>query len=148
MALRRFWPNGSYHRAHLFENKFNYRCDGALTEEIRKNYYQSNDFEDEYHSRILYEYITTTYCDPSADPSESIILFPNPARQYIHVLFDAPLGNSTLSIISSKGDVVRKYQGNLKSYNSLDLKPLKPGMYILKIETENRVYSGRFVKVN
>lgn len=130
------------------ETLFTYRCDGALTGMIYKNFRQSKDYENENHHRTLYEYVTTADCEPPEYPSESIVLFPNPARQYIHVLFDAPAGNSTLSIISSKGDVVREYQGNLKSYNSLDLKTLKSGMYILRIEIENRMYSSRFVKVD
>lgn len=130
------------------ETLFTYRCDGALTEMIYMNFRQSKDYENENHFRTLYEYITTADCEPPEQPSELIILFPNPARQYIHLFFGAPVGNSTLTIISSKGDVVREYQGNLSSYNSLDLKPLKSGMYILQIKTENKVYTSRFIKID
>lgn len=77
--------------------------------------------------------------DKFNDPN--LVIYPNPTRG---IIFLANVSNSTVSVFSSNGNLVKKY--NNFAGNSIDLKPLSQGIYTLVIEkTDHTVIRKKVV---
>lgn len=77
-----------------------------------------------------------------------LTLYPNPARDYIHILFedDDPVsGNYTIRIVDLLGRMV--YQSNLDS-ESISIESFDPGLYIMNIfdNSTGKSYTRKFLK--
>lgn len=75
----------------------------------------------------------------------NIKLYPNPATNVLRVEGLSPLANTKLSIMDASGKLVQ--QINIVNQNyTYDIQKLAPGSYYLKIETDNKVSTLKFVK--
>ena len=72
-------------------------------------------------------------------------LYPNPANDYLNVSFQSN-GNATISIFNATGQLVRQFNSTTTGNTTINVSDLQKGVYILQIETENSVVTGRFSK--
>ncbi len=82
---------------------------------------------------------TTGFLNPS---KEEFKIYPNPAVHTITIDCDAP--GATASIISANGKTVS--QTRLYQNTTINISELKPGLYILILETPEKILRSRFVK--
>jgi len=70
------------------------------------------------------------------------LLFPNPASDLLHI--SCPEGRCTVSVFTSRGDLVQQVNGK----NTVDVSGLKPGLYLVKIldNTTGNQSAGKFVR--
>ncbi|MBS4060258.1 MAG: T9SS type A sorting domain-containing protein [Bacteroidetes bacterium] len=76
---------------------------------------------------------------------ESIILFPNPADNYISLKNSQSLQRASIKVFSNQGKEVST-RVNWVSDSKLDISKLASGLYFLQISTTNKVLTGRFIK--
>ncbi len=95
--------------------------------------------------------ITVCGCDTVSAPqatgisnpdAEQLKIYPNPAVHTLNIVNDNPA--ATASIITTGGKLVK--QTRLYQNQSIDISNLKPGLYILILETPDKVLRSRFVK--
>jgi len=76
--------------------------------------------------------------------TRAILLYPNPATEYIKVDLDVSVPTE-LSIVNMVGQVV-KSQPNIDGLTMIDIRDLPQGYYTLILSQKGAVYSSRFVK--
>ena len=84
--------------------------------------------------------VTITFVD---DPyfSKGVLLFPNPARDEINLLFEKEMANYSITIWGISGQKIYHIDGLSGRDHSLSLTGLNPGVYLLEIEKQG--YSRR-----
>jgi hypothetical protein len=74
------------------------------------------------------------------DVTNSQLLYPNPASEFVNLRFNSDIGStSNVQILNSVGQLVKQHPISIvKGFNALQipLDNIKPGMYILKINTK------------
>ena len=112
------------------------RCDGnpAYAEYIRQ---ESENSVQELTTKALYSYYDLAYCETPPDERKSIVLFPNPAGNYLNISSEIPFGKTEIEIIDDRGRTVFTRNVQFNNYYSVDLRGLRPGLYFLKIRNEN-----------
>ncbi|MBL7931803.1 MAG: T9SS type A sorting domain-containing protein [Bacteroidia bacterium] len=100
----------------------------------------------------LYQNPVNTVSVPELQTKESELkAFPNPSSGHLNIVLpDKSDSYSSLSVYDSRGAEVQKLNSEqIKSANSaitLSLKGIEPGIYFLKLNSENGpVYSGKFI---
>jgi len=89
----------------------------------------------------------------SADESNAKIvsatkLFPNPAKDVVHITLQLPVDNLLIRIVDLKGNVVsiNNYNDKGKSNFDVDVSNLSRGFYVAQLEGENLKTALRFIK--
>ncbi len=79
------------------------------------------------------------------DTSESLIIYPNPVSDYLNLYFNQNQQKAEYTIYNLLG---RKVKTGIVDMNNktIFVKNLRKGYYLLKINTENRILSGKFNK--
>jgi len=83
--------------------------------------------------------------------SLAVVIFPDPARDYISAQFDQEAGTIlVLYIINAHGEEVYRYTSRTagQQWVSFDLNNLPSGVYFLRAETAETVSTTKFVKKN
>ena len=75
----------------------------------------------------------------------NIKLYPNPATNVLRVEGLSPLANTKLSVMDASGKLVQE-QNIINQNYTYDIQKLTPGSYYLKIETDKKVTTQKFVK--
>jgi len=84
-------------------------------------------------------YGSTLYCDFAVSINEnsikkvSVNIYPNPAKETLHINLLGNITVMTLSIFSISGQKLIEKNGPLSSTESIDISQLKSGMYLLEI---------------
>lgn len=71
-----------------------------------------------------------------------ITMFPNPANNSIAISLNEQT-KGTVSVFNNLGEMVMKLPFNGQS---IDISKLEPGIYLLRLETNQNLFTGRFVK--
>lgn len=76
----------------------------------------------------------------------SLVIYPNPATDYITLNFDKPVNDKAIfSIINSAG--YNCASGTIiRGTNNVNIENLPSGLYLLKIMLNDRIYTGKFIK--
>ncbi len=91
---------------------------------------QSNNFIDFFISKIKLDFVTGL---SSKQINQDVHLFPNPARNVVHINSSTTLP-STLSIYNINGSLVKIVRTNSSESISIDVSAFSPGRYIVKSE--------------
>jgi len=92
---------------------------------------------------------TTTLHEIKNNSTASLIMYPNPANEQLHVLLpNDESGTFQMSIYTVDGKLVQLNRVNVKSATPhvLNIAELKPGSYISILSKGKEAWSGRFVK--
>ena len=73
-------------------------------------------------------------------------IYPNPAKDNVTLLFKQVTGNAVVTIFDDLGQLVSKEKIVTTGHLNMDVQKLKQGIYFIRVETGNTVYSGRFSK--
>ena len=91
--------------------------------------------------------------DPAEGPASvqlhtnnKLKVYPNPANDFIHLQLDDHVKATYYSIYNALGNILVKQQPLKESPSVLDLKDLKPGMYLLVIRTKQETIRKLFIK--
>ncbi len=76
---------------------------------------------------------------------DNLSIYPNPVNDMIHISLPEKLKNNTLSVLNSQGRII-KVQSNTSCEIELNLSDLPIGIYLLRIESENRIVVGKMIK--
>jgi len=71
-------------------------------------------------------------------------IYPNPVAEILNIELPTA-GNYTVSIFNSIGDIVTQ-KTTLSATVTINMSAFKGGIYIVKITTDNRIYTGKIVK--
>ncbi|HBS85780.1 MAG: hypothetical protein A2W91_13235 [Bacteroidetes bacterium GWF2_38_335] len=82
---------------------------------------------------------TTSNIIQQEGTQSELIIFPNPAKDYINVSIKNPEDNSVLTITNSFGQVIRKINMDNKSTTIFDTGKLSPGIYYLGLKGNKTV---------
>jgi type IX secretion system substrate protein len=84
-------------------------------------------------------------------PSVSVLLFPNPAQNYLKVTVNAPLScEAVMFVVNEQGqsfDLITKQLGAGENNYSLNVASLAPGIYSLVVKTGNSSVVRKWVKL-
>ncbi|MBC8489254.1 MAG: T9SS type A sorting domain-containing protein [Bacteroidetes bacterium] len=73
-----------------------------------------------------------------------IKIYPNPATSYINIESDE---DAIISIVNINGQLLKQYLFvKDKSEKTFDISSFAPGLYIIKIQTESKILSGKIIK--
>ena len=75
----------------------------------------------------------------------NIQLSPNPAKNILRIIGLSPIEKTNLGVYDFTGNILIATSSTNKSYN-LNIEKLKPGNYLLKVETSRNLISRWFVK--
>lgn len=78
------------------------------------------------------------------DKEKSLNIYPNPVKDYLH--FQTKMTIDGMEIYDQSGKISISRKSDLLK-NSIDVKNLPSGIYILKIKTDNRSSSVKFIKL-
>jgi len=79
--------------------------------------------------------------DSSIEP-KNLTVYPNPAKN--EIAFDLPLAQSVMTLFDITGKKIR--QARLQGRNQrIDIENLNSGVYLIRIESVNSIYHGKFV---
>ncbi len=75
-------------------------------------------------------------------------LFPNPARDYVHLQFEDEIGDADVRIFNSSGQIVHQQIMQISGMASLtfEVNAYPPGIYFLSVATKDQLMSERFIK--
>lgn len=92
--------------------------------------------------------IYTSVDDSYASTENALLLYPNPAEDYLKLKVSDLAGKATLSVFDATGKMVIQKQLNLtkNSPYTLDLDKLVPGVYSLQLQQADKVYQESFIK--
>lgn len=92
--------------------------------------------------------IYTSVDDSYASTENALLLYPNPAEDYLKLKISDFDGKATLSVFDATGKMVVQKQLNLTKNNpyTLDLDKLAPGVYSLQLQQANKMYQESFIK--
>ncbi|MHC1775219.1 MAG: T9SS type A sorting domain-containing protein [Lentimicrobium sp.] len=83
---------------------------------------------------------------PIDNSNEVLLLFPNPAQNFVNLKFTGNTGEFRLQIYDNSGREIQLY--SLKGeINTLDISSLKHGIYLLRCMTDNQILTGKLVKL-
>lgn len=127
------------------ESVFNNRCDGENLSTVVTELESTNTYQILYPTKTVYVYYENALCDPERAEDSDLVLYPNPSRGNINIYNAETFGNSEISILNYKGDLVYRDERYLNNYFSLDLYGLPAGVYLLQIKNELVHTSRKFV---
>jgi hypothetical protein len=94
--------------------------------------------------------VTFTITKPAGNrpgKDTQLMLFPNPARESVSFSMDETgTGNLSVQVYNIAGQLVLQQERSADFVNHLDINDLKEGIYSIRLEYDNTVKSGRFVK--
>ncbi|HSI89734.1 MAG TPA: T9SS type A sorting domain-containing protein, partial [Adhaeribacter sp.] len=76
--------------------------------------------------------------------TRNIKLFPNPTQNQLNILSDFPNQDHSVKILNTLGQTVLVFPDFRNQ--SLDISTLPPGLYLVQIEINKKIYSKQFVK--
>lgn len=79
-------------------------------------------------------------------PSTGFSCFPSPATGLVHLIFDQPLNEGTLSVCDVFGKIVFSKQLQQTNKVEVDLTPFASGIYLFRITTSEGTFTNRVVK--
>ncbi|MDZ7743252.1 MAG: alpha/beta hydrolase-fold protein [Bacteroidota bacterium] len=93
-----------------------------------------------------YLWLFDTYATgtPERRGVKQLLVFPNPVRNHLRLHADPRLRKGVVEIFDAPGNLIMKTNVNLKE--RIDVSGLRPGIYILSLQTDEHVSAGRFVK--
>lgn len=77
-----------------------------------------------------------------------ISIFPNPAVDKINVSANWSMQSAVAEILDAQGKVILRIEGETSDDLVINLSPLKPSVYLLRIRTEQQFFTKQFIKVN
>lgn len=78
---------------------------------------------------------------------EKVIVYPNPFKNYLTIKIDSRIDNSVNLIVrSAMGKVIKSINVNSDKFNTIDLKELSSGNYILEFHIKDQVFTRKIVK--
>jgi len=129
--------NGTYSQSSFVNISF--RCDGKPLTWISTEKETNKE-----NMKIIYYYSSAAPCEPTAS---QVSLFPNPTTRFLKINTPEPLENAVLKFYNTNGQLLSEILDTKHmSPIEIDLEYLIPGFYILKIESNGKVFGERFVK--
>jgi hypothetical protein len=112
------------------------RCDGnpAYAEYYRQ---EGDSGPQELTTKALYSYFDLANCETPPDQRESIVLFPNPASNYLNIYSEKPFGHTEILITDERGRKIFAGAVQFNNYFSVDLRGIRPGLYFVRIKNES-----------
>jgi len=80
------------------------------------------------------------------DPFLSMNTFPNPSTNVVVLEFDVFIENLAITLLSSKGQIVKEYSGRNKKTVQLDLHDLSSGLYFARIKIDQEMGIIKIIK--
>jgi uncharacterized repeat protein (TIGR03803 family) len=77
--------------------------------------------------------------------ADNFEIHPNPVSEKLYVVIPPFNGPADIKIISTTGVEAKSFSTS-KIHNEVDVKDFKPGMYLVRIVTLQRVFNGKFLK--
>ena len=87
-----------------------------------------------------------TAIESNATNSIELTIYPNPASDYINILFSAKSTGSIVSIVDLNGRILYSEHGNNASFNNwqVDISDLPAGFYTVVVEQDSQVNQALF----
>jgi PKD repeat protein len=82
----------------------------------------------------------------SSAPETKIEAYPNPATDKIFIKGVSSLENSSIELFDLSGRAISNIEINTQNEVSIDISALEKGVYFLKVQSENQVYSKQIIK--
>lgn len=77
-------------------------------------------------------------------PEQSLIIYPNPLSNKLHIEIKNPKGKTDYQIINAAGNLIAN--GTFEGKTTVDTSDLQPGIYMIKIQTEHSLTIQKIVK--
>ncbi|MFP4288194.1 MAG: S8 family serine peptidase [Bacteroidales bacterium] len=87
--------------------------------------------------------LTITSVDEQNKTLPEVRIFPNPANEFLHIATSEP--NSRIQILDLKGKVI-SMQEITSLQGSLDVRDFKPGVYLIRVYSENQFTTKKWIK--
>jgi hypothetical protein len=133
-------PNNPILEHHIIE--YQYECNGRHVSTTSKELISKGGFI----SLIFYHDLPP--CSKLYDlPLEELKVFPNPASEYIHFTINEIDEGIAVSIFNIDGALVYHSDNESGGLISTWVNKLENGTYLIKAETSNKTYLGKFIKI-
>ena len=90
-------------------------------------------------------------CDPVSiydeieDPLNLVSIFPNPTKNILYIRNETRESITSVDIISITGQQIKSFRGG-SDISSVDISDLPPGLYLIKLYTNNMIFTSKFIK--
>jgi hypothetical protein len=91
------------------------------------------------------DFTVNTTLKPYEAKPEIVSVFPNPANDLVNILFKNNTGEYSLQITDNSGREIAAYSLAGEA-NTLDLSTLKPGIYYIRLITDNQTFIKKLIK--
>ena len=121
--------------------------DGVLT--INEDYNGNNDpSDDDTNQNGTMDYLEFGVALGVADVkiSQSVIVYPNPASDLLHITNQNGAVVSKITIYAITGSVVSEINNTASGIISIPVSGLQSGVYLVKVESEDKISNYKFVK--
>lgn len=102
-----------------------------------------------YSNNLYIDNITVAEATGIEKPAATggIMLYPNPARSIVTLISDKPLGRTTIAIVDMAGVIrlTKEINTNHALNETLNLSDLRPGLYFVKINTQESSFTRKLV---
>jgi hypothetical protein len=91
---------------------------------------------------------TATLLASGSETALKVEFYPNPAKDNLHIIADGIVGEATLQIVNTLGQVVLEESLNASGTltQTLDVSKLLKGTYMLKLQSDGSQTIKRFIK--
>jgi len=124
---------------------FNIYITGYFLNQIKFNsiFFNSSGNADFFTAKLTQNNMTTNTSFEQIN-NLSVSIFPNPSNSILNIKFEGDINNAYLTIVSSIGETI--ISSILKNNDSkLNIDELKPGVYCLKINYENKQWTSKII---
>ncbi|NNF33762.1 MAG: T9SS type A sorting domain-containing protein [Saprospiraceae bacterium] len=121
--------------------RYDYECNGRS---VRNT---SMELISKRGSETLYFYHDIPSCSDLFSQQQELNVFPNPASEYIHFTINEINEAIAVSIFNIDGALVYQFNNSSGGLISAWINNLENGTYLIKAETSNKTYLGKFIKI-
>ena len=125
-----------------YESEYHYDCDQRFLEEIYKNV-----TENRVTSRRYKIYLDKPNCELSASADLSFRLFPNPAKDYVHISLESTIREPEILITDAQGRTMSIAYHSYNNVYSADMSKLSPGIYLVSVISDSKITSTKLIKI-
>lgn len=133
------WIGPNFDTIIVYENEYIYAGSGEILEHIKKQ--DNKNTSDIRLEKTQYFYSSQNLS--KRDLAKTINLYPNPSTNLIH--FNSIEGLYNIEISDLSGKIIDKI--NNTSSNQIDISKYTNGIYVIKINSEEAVYTAKIIKI-
>jgi hypothetical protein len=142
LRVRYNWDSGPKEWVGEYKRESSYDANGNLT--IRIQYGWDSEINDWKLVEKCFYYYNVVQTAINKKSAQNLLMYPNPAKEFISIQSDKPIENSRFELFNMQGQKVLYKE--LSTGKNISLKELTPGLYFYTITIDGELQCGKLIK--